>query len=292
MLTRTPYSKGAGSAGPPVVDPSVRAVPSALYTVLPQTSRGTPAARTASRTCTECSGPAWKSKFYGALVLNHRVVLRAIDATPARWRDDAGSLLLDGASTAASSPRNDLVRPKHWLISTQAASCGGTTGRRRSRTSATRCGPCSTRPRRRCPSGTSVFGVVFVFDLWRGVDGATRREARRRRWRRHGAVAPSPRSRPRGDAIDATHPSLFTGPERAPAPRLDIARGRRGQPGRRLRDQHHALDGLDGPDGPDHDAAREVSRMFVLASSRGPWRRGRRESRYGMNTLAYTGGPW
>merc|ERR1712093_945000 len=77
-------------------------------------------------------------------------------------------------------------------------------------------------------------------------------------------------------------------PERAPAPRLDIARGRRGQPGRRLRDQHHALDGLDGPDGPDHDAAREVSRMFVLASSRGPWR-GRRESRYGMNTLAYTG---
>mmetsp|Transcript_7066 Transcript_7066/g.18295 ORF Transcript_7066/g.18295 Transcript_7066/m.18295 type:complete len:269 (-) Transcript_7066:735-1541(-) len=57
MLTRTPYSKGAGSAGPPVVDPSVRAVPSALYTVLPQTSRGTPAARTASRTCTECSGP-------------------------------------------------------------------------------------------------------------------------------------------------------------------------------------------------------------------------------------------
>ena len=52
----------------------------------------------------------WKSKFYGAFVLNHRVVLHAIDATPARWRDDAGSLPLDGASTAASSPRNDLVR--------------------------------------------------------------------------------------------------------------------------------------------------------------------------------------
>jgi len=28
----------------------------------------------------------WKSKFYGAIVLNHRVVLHAIDATPARWR--------------------------------------------------------------------------------------------------------------------------------------------------------------------------------------------------------------
>jgi len=26
----------------------------------------------------------WKSTFYGAFVLNHRVVLHAIDATPAR----------------------------------------------------------------------------------------------------------------------------------------------------------------------------------------------------------------
>ena len=32
----------------------------------------------------------------------------AIDATPARWRGDAGSSPLDRASTAASSPRNDL----------------------------------------------------------------------------------------------------------------------------------------------------------------------------------------
>ena len=40
----------------------------------------------------EClSMPVWKSKFYGAFVLNHRVVLHAIDATPARWRGDAGS---------------------------------------------------------------------------------------------------------------------------------------------------------------------------------------------------------
>ena len=29
--------------------------------------------------------PVWKSKFYGAFVLNRRVVLHAIDATPARW---------------------------------------------------------------------------------------------------------------------------------------------------------------------------------------------------------------
>ena len=67
----------------------------------------------------------WKSKLYGAFVLNHRVVLDAIDATPARWRGDAGSSPLDRARTAASSPRNDLVKncrvhPTHWLISTQA----------------------------------------------------------------------------------------------------------------------------------------------------------------------------
>ena len=34
-------------------------------------------------------------KFYGAFVLNHRVVLHAIDATPARWRGDAGSSPFD-----------------------------------------------------------------------------------------------------------------------------------------------------------------------------------------------------
>ena len=57
-------------------------------------------------------------------MLNRRVVLHAIDTTPARWRGDACSSPLDRARTAASSPRNDLVkncrvRPTHWLISTQ-----------------------------------------------------------------------------------------------------------------------------------------------------------------------------
>ena len=42
-------------------------------------------------------------------MLNRRVVLHAIDASPARWRGDAGSLLLDRARTAAPSPRNDLA---------------------------------------------------------------------------------------------------------------------------------------------------------------------------------------
>ena len=63
-------------------------------------------------------------KFYGAFVLILRVNLHAIDATPARWRGDAGSSPLDRARTAASSPRNDLVKnyrvhPTNWLISTQ-----------------------------------------------------------------------------------------------------------------------------------------------------------------------------
>ena len=53
--------------------------------------------------------PVWKSKFYGAFVLNRRVDLHAIDATPARWRGGVGSSPLDGASAATSSPRNDLV---------------------------------------------------------------------------------------------------------------------------------------------------------------------------------------
>ena len=52
----------------------------------------------------------WKSKFYGAFVLNHRVILHAIDATPPRWRGDAGSSPLDRARTAASSPQKDLVK--------------------------------------------------------------------------------------------------------------------------------------------------------------------------------------
>ena len=43
-------------------------------------------------------------------MLNHRVVLHAIDATPARWRGDAGLSPLDSVITAASPPRNDLVK--------------------------------------------------------------------------------------------------------------------------------------------------------------------------------------
>ena len=44
------------------------------------------------------------------LMLNRRVALHAIDATPARWRGDAVPSPLDGASAATSSPRNDLVK--------------------------------------------------------------------------------------------------------------------------------------------------------------------------------------
>ena len=62
------------------------------------------------QTVSAAYSPVWKSRFYGAFVLNHRVVLHAIDATPARWRGDAGSSPLDRARSAASSPRNDLVK--------------------------------------------------------------------------------------------------------------------------------------------------------------------------------------
>ena len=56
-----------------------------------------------------------------AVTNRHR---HAIDATPARWRGDAGSSPIDQARAAASSPRNDLgkncrVHPTHWLIFTQ-----------------------------------------------------------------------------------------------------------------------------------------------------------------------------
>ena len=41
---------------------------------------------------------------------DRRVVLHAIDATPARWRGGTASSPLNGAGTAASSPRNDLMK--------------------------------------------------------------------------------------------------------------------------------------------------------------------------------------
>ena len=58
----------------------------------------------------ELPRPVWKSKFYGAFVLNHRVDLHAIDATPARWRGDVGSSPLDGLiSTQALAAAVHLV---------------------------------------------------------------------------------------------------------------------------------------------------------------------------------------
>ena len=57
--------------------------------------------------------PVWKSKFYGAFALNRRVDLHAIDATPVRWRGDAGS----SRSTEPARPRHRCTRS--WLISTQ-----------------------------------------------------------------------------------------------------------------------------------------------------------------------------
>jgi len=79
----------------------------------------------------------WKSNVTAHLRPRPNHDLHAIDATPARRRGGVDSSPLDGASTAASSSRNDLVEnyrvhPTHCLISTQT----GTTpsarpGRRR-----------------------------------------------------------------------------------------------------------------------------------------------------------------
>ena len=60
-------------------------------------------------------GPVWKSKFYGAFVLDRRVDLHAIDAVPARWRGDAVSSPLDRAR----------MHPTYWLISTQVVAHAG-----------------------------------------------------------------------------------------------------------------------------------------------------------------------
>ena len=81
-----------------------------------------------------CTVRSLEIKIYGAFVLNRRVDLHAIDATPARWRGGVGSSPLDRARTAASSPRNDLVKncrvhPTHWLISTQVLGSAGLVAR-------------------------------------------------------------------------------------------------------------------------------------------------------------------
>ena len=51
----------------------------------------------------------WKSKFYGAFVLNRRVDLHAIDATPNRWRGGAGSSPLVSTQVAFSFVTTDAI---------------------------------------------------------------------------------------------------------------------------------------------------------------------------------------
>ena len=58
-------------------------------------------------------------------VLNRRVDLHAIDATPARWRGDAGSSPFDGANAAASSPRNAPNTLVDFHTETNPGTCRG-----------------------------------------------------------------------------------------------------------------------------------------------------------------------
>ena len=66
------------------------------------------------------SSTVHKSNCRGAL-LNHD--LRAVDATPARRRGGAGSSLLDGASTAAPSPRSALDALVDFHTGRRASRC-------------------------------------------------------------------------------------------------------------------------------------------------------------------------
>ena len=62
------------------------------------------------------SQSVWRSKFYGAFVLNRRVDLHAIDAPPARWRGDAGSSSLDGLiSTQVAVPLGPVASRQMWF---------------------------------------------------------------------------------------------------------------------------------------------------------------------------------
>ena len=66
-----------------------------------------------------------ETKFTGAFVMNSRVDLHAIDATPARWRGGVGSSPLDGTSAAMRSPRNDLAPDTLVDFHTGRTTCGG-----------------------------------------------------------------------------------------------------------------------------------------------------------------------
>ena len=102
---RAPPRAAAGTRGSPRPrGPPRRCTPAARRAAGPRSPPpGPQGPRAPATACVEI-------KFYGAFVMNHRVVLHAIDATPARWRGDAGSSPLDRAMTAASLPRNDLVK--------------------------------------------------------------------------------------------------------------------------------------------------------------------------------------
>ena len=68
---------------------------------------------------TDWSQSGWKSNVAAHLLPRPNQDPPAVGATPARRRSGVDSSPLDGASTATSSPRNDIVHATHGLISTQ-----------------------------------------------------------------------------------------------------------------------------------------------------------------------------
>ena len=118
-IARRPCSSSTRSSRSRSKGPGLRGRRSRSHSHRTSSSRWRRRSTRSSRPCRTCT--CVEIKIYGAFALNHRVVLNAIDATPARWRGDAGSSALDRPRSAASSPRNDLVKncrahPTHWLI--------------------------------------------------------------------------------------------------------------------------------------------------------------------------------
>ena len=70
--------------------PDVHAQPPSCPSAVESAQEGAPS-KIVAEMVTKMPSPVWKSKFYGAFVLNLRVDLHAIDATPARRSGGAGS---------------------------------------------------------------------------------------------------------------------------------------------------------------------------------------------------------
>ena len=88
-IARRPCSSSTRSSRSRSKGPGLRGRRSRSHSHRTSSSRWRRRSTRSSRPCRTCT--CVEIKIYGAFALNHRVVLYAIDATPARWRGDGGS---------------------------------------------------------------------------------------------------------------------------------------------------------------------------------------------------------